>query len=101
MGRAFAKGVSTPSQSGNNEKCPFCNSDQAGKTWEESVEDLMKRAEANDAASISVMANYYYSGLNGIHQDHTKAIDLYARAVELGCSKDHYQLGGLYHEGDI
>jgi hypothetical protein len=31
--------------------CPFCNSER-DKTEEEHVEDLMKRAEANDPAAI-------------------------------------------------
>jgi TPR repeat protein len=86
-------------QSGNDVNCPFCNS-EGGKTVEERVEDLMKRAEANDAASTSVVANYYYSGLNGIHQDHTKAIDLYVRAAELGCSEAHFNLAGIYYKGE-
>ena len=38
--------------SGNNDKCPFCNSDRVNKTVEEDVKDNMKRVEANDAASI-------------------------------------------------
>ena len=41
--------------SGNENRCPFCNSDR-GKTEEEQVEDNMKRVEANDAASINLLA---------------------------------------------
>jgi len=33
-------------KSGNNDKCPFCNSDQASKTREDNVAELLKRVEA-------------------------------------------------------
>jgi TPR repeat protein len=59
----------------------------------------MKRAEANDAASICVLANFYQHGLNGFQQDHLKAIELYARAADLGRSKAHSYLADIYHEG--
>jgi hypothetical protein len=85
-------------QSGNTSKCPFCNSDRAGKTVEENVQDLMKRAEANDAASIYALGHGYYQGLQGLQQDHAKAIELYARAAELGYSKAHNKLAGAYHQ---
>jgi TPR repeat protein len=58
--------------------------------------------EANDAASICFLACNYQHGIEGVQQDHLIAIELYARAAELGCSKAHYQLGGLYKErGDM
>jgi TPR repeat protein len=86
-------------QSGNH-KCPFCNSDRDNKTDEEGVEEIMKRVEANDAASIGVLGNHYHHGLRGFQQDHTKAMELYARAAELGfSSKAHVNFGMLYHEG--
>ena len=85
-------------QSGNGDKCPFCNSDRAGKTVEEDVEDNMKRAEANDADSIWLMAGYYYRGLGGLQQDHTKAMELYNRAAELGCSKANLTLADVFRE---
>jgi TPR repeat protein len=34
-----------------------------------------------------LLANYYYHGRAGFQQDHAKAIELYGRAAELGCSK--------------
>ena len=84
--------------SGNDDKCPFCNSDR-GKTEEEDNEDLMKRVEANDAASIYLLADSYYQGLHGLQQNQTKAIELFTRAAELGFSKAHSSLGNIYHEG--
>jgi hypothetical protein len=41
--------------SGNERKCPFCNSDLAGKTDEEKDEEMMKRADANDPSAMHVL----------------------------------------------
>jgi TPR repeat protein len=43
--------------------------------------------------------NYYDHGCNGLHQDPAKAIELYARAADLGCIQAHHCLAGIYHEG--
>jgi tetratricopeptide (TPR) repeat protein len=59
----------------------------------------MKRAEANDAGAICQLSSYYYFGLRGLQQDHAKAMELYIRAAELGCSKAHNNLAGVYYEG--
>jgi TPR repeat protein len=85
-------------QSGNH-KCPFCNSDRGGKTYEEQVEEVLKRVEANDAASIYMLANYYLVGRGGLQQDHARAMDLYARAAELGLSVAHFFLANLHYKG--
>ena len=86
-------------ESGNDEKCPFCNSDRGSKTDEEDVEDIMKRVAANDAASISLLAYYYYEGIGGLQQDRTKAMELYARAADLGNCIAHIHLGRHYYNG--
>jgi TPR repeat protein len=102
-GKSICKGcVYSFHKSGNNNgKCPFCNADQ-GKTDEEAVEELMKRVEANDPGAIWLLAANYHHGLNGIQQDHTKAMELYARAADLGCSKAHNNLGVIYEgEGNL
>jgi TPR repeat protein len=100
-GKTICKGcIYSFCAAGNIDKCPFCNSDRGGKTREEKNKDLMKRVDANDAASIYLLANSYQYGLNGFQQDQMKAIELYARSAELGCSKAHHnQLGGIYDEG--
>jgi TPR repeat protein len=99
-GKSICRGcVHSFTYSVNSGKCPFCNSDRTGKTDDEQVEELTKRAEANDAASIGLLACSYLHGLNGIQQDQTKAIELYVRAANLGYSKAHYNLGGIYLEG--
>ena len=86
-------------ESGNNEKCPFCKSDRTGKTDEGEIEELMKRVEVNDAGSMMVLADRYYNGEGGLHQDWTKAIELHARSAELGSSGAHAQLGSIYNQG--
>jgi TPR repeat protein len=62
------------------------------------VVELMKRAEANDAASNFLLACCYYHGREGLQQDRTNAMELYARAAELGLSKAHCNLAGVYHQ---
>jgi hypothetical protein len=99
-GKSICQGCHYSSwKSGNDEKCPFCNSDRTGKTDDEQVEELTKRAEANDAASIGLLACFYLHGLKGFQQDHVKAIEQYTKSANLGCSKAHNQLGGIYDEG--
>jgi TPR repeat protein len=70
-----------------------------GKTDEEEIEELMKRVEVNDAAAICVLAHCYFTGLNGVQQDQVKAMELYARAADLGYSKAHYNLANIYGGG--
>jgi TPR repeat protein len=53
----------------------------------------------NDAASIYVLGNFYHYGVNGLQQDHVKAIEQYARAADLGYSQAHYSLGDIYRQG--
>jgi TPR repeat protein len=52
----------------------------------------LKRVDANDTASIFVVANYYYLGSDGFQQDRTQAIKLFNRAADLGCRKAHWNL---------
>jgi TPR repeat protein len=60
---------------------------------------MMRRVEANDAASIFMLAVSYHHGVRGFQQDHAKAIELYARAASLGDKEAHNNLAGIYHEG--
>jgi TPR repeat protein len=85
--------------SGNGYNCPFCNSDRAGKTRDEKVEEVMKRVEANDAASIYMLACYYQHGLNGLQQDEERAMELFTRAADLGFSKAHNNMADVYRKG--
>jgi TPR repeat protein len=98
-GKSICNGCVHSYRRSGNAKCPFCNAERLGKTDEEIVAELMKRAEANDAASIYVLASSYYKGRVGLQQDHVKAIELYARAAELGWRHAHCNLAHIYHEG--
>jgi TPR repeat protein len=79
--------------------CPFCKAERLGKADEERVQDIMKRVDVNDAGVMTVMASKYYQGGGGWLQDQTKAMELYARAAELGSTQAHFFLGNIYHEG--
>jgi TPR repeat protein len=98
-GKNICRGCVHSFRESGNYKCPFCNSDRASKTIEELVGEVMKRVAANDAGAIWTLAGCYYNGFNGLQQDQTKAMELYARAADLGHSKAHNHLGGIYHEG--
>ena len=52
---------------------------------------------AQDAFSICMLANSYYHGLNGIQQDHARAIELFTRAADLGNIRAHCKLGDVYY----
>jgi TPR repeat protein len=80
-------------KSGNDVRCPFCNAESGNKTDEECVGEVMKRVEANDAASTYMLAHYFDQGLHGLQQDHAKAMDLYANAADLDYSIPHWMLG--------
>jgi hypothetical protein len=95
-GKSICKGCTHSFKSAGNSKCPFCNSDESGKTGEDGVEEIMKRVEANDPGAIYMLAGYYYQGVWGFQQDHAKAIELYVRAADLGYKDAHFQLGMLY-----
>jgi hypothetical protein len=79
--------------------CPFCKAERMNKTDEEEIEQLMKRAEVNDASSIYLLGNFYHHGQHGLLQDRTKAIELMKQAAELGSSQGHCELGNIYSQG--
>jgi hypothetical protein len=91
--------VASFSKSTNYEKCPFCKNDRMNKTDEESLEELMKRVEANDAGAIYVLGNYYDFGIEGLQQNKERAKELWTQAAELGSSEAHFALGTFYDEG--
>jgi hypothetical protein len=100
-GKSVCKGcVYSLSHSENDEKCPFCNSNResnaaAGKK----IQQITKRVDANDPASICRLAHYYLHGVGGFQQDHAKSTELYARAADLGYSMAHCYLGDVCFEG--
>jgi TPR repeat protein len=85
--------------SGIDKKCPFCNSEQGGKTEEERVQEIMKRVETNDAGAMHLLAGYHNQGIFGLLQDRTKAVSLWKQAAKCGSHLGHYSLGVHYYEG--
>jgi len=82
--------------SGNNKKCPFCNSEIIASTDDESFEEMRKRVEANDVDAMVVLANHYNKGIR-VLQDQKKAKELWTqKAAKLGSRDAHYQLGNAY-----
>jgi TPR repeat protein len=59
----------------------------------------MKRVAANDAVAMGMLAAHYNQGLGGVQQDHIKAIELFTKSAELGCSKAHCSLSDIYRKG--
>ena len=83
-------------ESGNIEKCPFCNERTFGKTDEELFEELMKRVEVNDAGATFALGNCYRRGEIGLQQNEETAIELFTKSADLGYSKAHYNLANIY-----
>jgi len=84
----------------DNKKCPYCRTPWP-YTDEEIVEREKKRVEANDPLAIYNIGCYYRDGRNGYRQDYTKALELYHRAAELGCSVAYCSIGYAYHNGEL
>jgi tetratricopeptide (TPR) repeat protein len=100
-GKSFCEGcVHSFNESENYDNiCPFCNSILGSKTDEVKIEEHMKRIKANDAGAMYLLAGYYYHGLKGVQQDQDRAMELYARAADLGLSKAHLNMGNKHYEG--
>jgi hypothetical protein len=98
-GKSICKGCDySCAVSGNDDKCPFCNTEING-TDEEGVEYLTKRVGVNDPGATCLLAYYYLHGLKGLQQDHSRAIELYTTSANLGFSQAHNNLAGIYSEG--
>ena len=95
-GKRICRGcVHSFSKTGNDGKCPFCNSDRDIES-DKVLKEVLNRVEANDPTSIFMLADSYYQGLNGVQQDRAKALELLTKAADLGCSKAHNNLGVIY-----
>jgi len=82
----------------NNQKCPFCRTPRP-RSNEEAAERDKKRMEAGDAIGVFHMGVYYSNGEYGLPQDYTKALELYHRAGELGCTQAYCNIGNAYDYG--
>ena len=82
----------------DNEKCPFCRTPTPYKD-EEVNERTRKRVEANDAYAIYDLGCDYQNGKYGYPQDHTKALELFHQAGELGNTDAYVCIGYAYDNG--
>ena len=79
-------------------KCPFCRSPLPDSD-EGIVERYKKRVEANDVIAIHTLGSYYRGGLYGLSIDHTKALELWHRATELGYAGSYTCIGFACYYG--
>ena len=77
---------------------PFCRVPTAVRD-EENINRLKKRVDAGDARAITNLGFYYSRGICGLPRDHTKALELFHRAVDLGNIRSHNNIGCAYHQG--
>ena len=57
------------------------------------MERLKKRVEADDAQAMYNLGSYYSGGMSGLPQSHTKALELWHRAGELGYAEAYTSVG--------
>ena len=75
------------------DNCPFCREPMAGK--KETRKRMMKRVKANDPAALREMGHNRFN-----EGDYDGAFEYWTKAAELGDLEAHYQLGGMYWEGE-
>ena len=75
------------------QKCAFCRTNMA-KTYEEKIERLMKRIEANDPVALCQIGT-----IRRIEGDCQAAFEYWTRAAALGNAEAHHSLSVSYHQG--
>jgi len=83
----------------DNKKCPFCRTPHHTSN-EELVKRTKKRMQAHDPIAIYNIGVYHRDGLFGFPQDHTKALELWHRAAELGYTLAYASIGYAYDNRD-
>ena len=86
---------------GSNNKglCPFCRT-PSPISLEKSNKQLQDRIDAGDMQSLISLGCDYSKGRYGLPQNHKKALELWHRAVELGCLKAYLNIGNAYWLGE-
>ena len=80
-------------------KCPFCGTPLA-LTTEESIKRMRERLNQNDAKGMYNFGLYHAQGRYGFPQNHSKALELWHRAGELGHADAYHNIGVLYSSGE-
>ena len=78
--------------------CPFCRT-PTPTSKNEAIKREKKRVDLGDPMAIYNTGMYYRDGTNGFPQDHTKALELWHRAGELGCARAYISIGYAYDKG--
>jgi len=78
---------------GMEHKCPFCR-EPLPKTDEESIQNYMKRAKANDPIALFNMGKKCYE-----EGDYEGAFQYYTKAAALGNAMAHYNLSCMFYYG--
>ena len=81
----------------DNKKCPFCRTPDA--SGDEAIKREKKRVDAGNAEAIFNLGGNYSDGIYGYPVDHTKALELWHRAGELGHANAYNNIGWAYDNG--
>ena len=69
------------------------------KSAEEAMKLAKKRVAVDDAGAIFALGNCYNNGDHGLQRNRVKALELWYRAAELGCTRAYYSIGNAYNNG--
>lgn len=72
------------------------NSKQIEKNNTLNLEEIIKKAEQNDADAQITLARMYLYGIDNIEQDTEKAIEWFSRAADFGNAQAQYELREFY-----
>ena len=78
--------------------CPFCRT-PTPRSDDDIVRRLHKRMEVDDEKAVTLIGNHYSHGMHGLSRDHTKALELWHQAAELGSAEAYFSIGNAYYNG--
>ena len=87
-GKIICDGCCQSFWNSGNHKCPFCKTEVPTEN-KVIIDSVMKRVDANDVYALKYLGSKYATGSRGLRQDCNKALELWARAAELGSSEAH------------
>ena len=78
--------------------CPFCRT-PAPTSEKEIVKRTKKRVEVGDATAMFSLGCHYRDGAFGLPRNRAKALELWHKAGELGCTEAYNNIGHAYYNG--
>ena len=79
--------------------CPMCRKEKP-QSDAELTAMLQERAHSGSAAAMFELGSIYASGVHGLDQDLSRAVDLWTRAAHLGSAKAQHNLGVFHEDND-